>query len=120
VPNHKFLKPIPRFDKALKHIGSKYHLDSEQIWNQLKVLCEFPELGNKIPRTKGFRKYGTAVPPAINKNALRFIYIVTSNGIIPLDLYCKGEQEDLSMDALKSIRNELEEAIQESRSKRDK
>jgi hypothetical protein len=114
VKKLRFIQPIPRFNKSLESITSKLNIKPNVIYEKLKVLCDSPELGLLIPRTKALRKYRTSLPPYILKRRLRFIYYVTEEGIIPLDIYYKGDRDDLSAADIKAIRRQLEDYLKGS------
>lgn len=109
-----FIQPIPRFNKSLESISKKLRIKPNVVYKKLEILCNSPDLGLLIPGTKGLRKYKTSLPPHITNRRLRFIYYVAEEGIIPLDIYYKGDRDDLSVADIKAILRQLEDYIRGS------
>ena len=84
-------------------------LDDESYRELQNVLIRDPETGDLIPRTRGLRKVRWKAPGRGKRGGLRIIYyLVTSEEIFMLYAYAKNEQEDLTADQSKRLRNLVE------------
>ena len=81
-------------------------LDDDELAQVQTLLFEQPDAGKVIPKPAGLRKLRVAAKGHGKRGGARIIYywVVAHDRILPLDIYAKNEQEDLSASELKQLR----------------
>ena len=76
-------------------------------------LIEFPEAGDIIKGSGGIRKIRQSAKGKGTRGGARVIYYFAAKNqeIFMLDIYAKNEQEDLSIEQIRELRNLIEEWI---------
>jgi mRNA-degrading endonuclease RelE of RelBE toxin-antitoxin system len=86
------------------------HLDDEAFRALQAALVDNPEVGDRVPGTRGLRKVRWAGSGRGKRGGVRVIYFaLTSRSVIfLLLLYAKNEQEDLTPDQARLLRAVVE------------
>lgn len=82
-------------------------LTTEEYRQLQMALVLQPDLGKVIPRSGGLRKVRWSLPGRGKRGGVRTIYYwaVANDQILMLLMYAKNEQDDLTPDQLKVLRN---------------
>lgn len=91
-------------------------LDDDDIAEIQLYLCQFPERGSVIPDSSGIRKMRWALAGRGKRGGARVIYYlaVSREKILLIDIYAKNEQEDLSSNELKAMKDIVQEWLKEN------
>jgi hypothetical protein len=81
-------------------------LDDEELGALMDMLAARPDAGKMIPGSGGLRKLRWAAKGHGKRGGARVIYFwwMAADKILLLDIYAKGEQEDLSADEIAKLR----------------
>lgn len=92
------------FQKRRKSI-----LDDDELFALMESLATHPEAGKVIPGSGGLRKVRWAAKGHGKRGGMRVIYFwwMTDEKILLLDVYAKGDQEDLAADEIKKLRRKV-------------
>lgn len=84
-------------------------LDDEGLFALMEWLAARPGAGKVIPGSGGLRKLRWAAKGHGKRGGARVIYFwwISDERILLLDIYGKGEQEDLSADEIKVLRRKI-------------
>jgi len=76
---------------------------------------EFPDAGDVIKGSGGIRKIRQAAKGKGTRGGARVIYYfaLQNHEFFMLDIYAKNEQEDLSIEQIKELRNLVEEWLKQ-------
>jgi hypothetical protein len=88
---------------------------AREVWDdaELAAFIDFiarnPEEGDLIPETGGVRKIRWARPGSGKRGGARVIYFwsMADDKILLLDIYAKGQQENLAADEIKKLRRKV-------------
>lgn len=85
-------------------------LDDDQYHDLQTALCKYPEAGDVIPGSGGFRKIRWHVAGRGKRGGLRVIYFreMSEERIYLLDVYAKNEKANLARGQLKVLRRLVE------------
>lgn len=85
-------------------------LGAETISELQLYLCKYPEDGVIIPASGGIRKLRWAASSRGKRGGARIIYYFANSAgrIFLLDIYAKNEQENLSNDELKDLKEAVD------------
>lgn len=102
---HSF-RETPQFTKRVVEL-----LTDDEYQKLQSRLSEFPDGGNLIKGSGGLRKIRQAAKGKGTRGGSRVIYYfaVAKEMFFMLDIYDKGEKEDLSQGEIKELRSVLEE-----------
>jgi hypothetical protein len=89
------------FDRRARQVG----LDDDDLAELIKALIERPHLGPVIPASGGARKVRVRLPGRGKSGGARVIYAIVfrATAIALLDIYAKGDQDNLTPQECKSI-----------------
>ena len=95
----------PTFTKRILYL-----MDDDEYWELQSHLAQHPELGKVIPGSGGMRKLRWAGSGRGKRGGLRVIYYwwVASDRISMLFIYRKNEQDDLTPQQVRLLRQALE------------
>jgi hypothetical protein len=84
-------------------------LDDDQLFALMEWLAVHPEVGNVIPGSGGLRKVRWAVKGHGKRGGARVIYFwwIGYERILLLDIYTKGEREDLSACEIEKLKRKV-------------
>ena len=85
-------------------------LGAEMISEWQLYLCKFPEDGVIIPASSGIRKLRWAASGRGKRGGARVIYYFANSAgrVFLLDIYAKNEQENLSAEDIKDLKEAVE------------
>lgn len=91
------------FDRRAKRAG----LDEDAIAELIKALVERPHVGPVIPGTGGARKMRVRLPGRGKSGGARIIYaiVLRATALALLDVYVKGDKDNLTPQECKTIAN---------------
>jgi hypothetical protein len=84
-------------------------MDDEELFRLLEWLAVHPELGKVIPASGGLRKVRWAGKGHGKRGGTRVIYFwwMSDDRILLLDIYAKGEQENLGAAEIEKLRQKV-------------
>lgn len=97
---------ISYFQKTIKSLIAKHKLLSKDFEEFKKNLTEYPEMGDLITATGGVRKIRLKSASKGKRGGFRVCYLDDPfhNEIFLLSIYPKNEQEDLTSDEKKNLK----------------
>lgn len=110
----RFATGLSKFDKSLSDISKHFKVEEKIIRNEIACLIYNPDSATVIPGFNNIKKLRAGIPDVVGKRkGLRFLcHIDRDKGIIlPLEIWSKGDKEDLSKKEMKAINKELEELL---------
>ncbi len=84
-------------------------LDDEELFGLMESLAVHPGVGKLIPGSGGLRKVRWAAKGHGKRGGARVIYFwwMAEDRILLLDIYAKGEQEDLAAAEIEKLRRKV-------------
>jgi hypothetical protein len=84
-------------------------MDDEELFGLISWLAEQPEAGKVIPASGGLRKARWAARGHGKRGGVRVIYFwwIADDKILLLDIYAKGDQENLAADEIEKLRRKV-------------
>lgn len=107
---YTFLTGTNKFDRSLQAIIKHYRIEKKVLCKEIAILMYNVDAAKAIPGFNKIRKMRVPVPGHVGKRGgLRFLCHVnhSQQTIIPLDIYRKGETEDLPREELAALLDEL-------------
>jgi len=84
-------------------------MDDEELFGLLEWLAIHPEIGKVIPASGGLRKVRWPAKGRGKRGGARVIYFwwTSDDRILLLDIYAKGEQENLGAAEIENLRRKV-------------
>lgn len=114
MKKYKFLKGTNKFDRSLEALTRHFKVDKKAICLELATLMINVDAAKVIPGFNKLRKLRVGIPGVTGKrNGLRFLFYADPEKmiIIPLELYHKGDKEDLTHSELAALIDDLKDLL---------
>ena len=111
---YKFLTGTNKFDRSLEAITKHFRVEKKVLCREIATLMHNVDAAKAIPGFNKIRKLKVGIPGQLSKRkGLRFLCHVNPErrSILPLDLYYKGEIEDLPRKDLAALNEELRDLL---------